>query len=79
MIAPTAEEKVGVRPGDGIVPRPDVVMDRGFDLAASPRAVWPWIVQLGKARAGWYLPRAVERWLPRRALRHVEPRWQDLA
>jgi hypothetical protein len=38
-------------------------------------------VQLGKARAGWYLPRSVERFVPpsRRALRHVDPQWQDLA
>ena len=51
-------------------------MDRGFDLAAPPGEVWPWLVQLGKRRAGWYLPRAVERLVPpsRRALRHVEPR-----
>jgi hypothetical protein len=54
----------------------DVVMDRGFDLAASPDEVWPWLVQLGKRRAGWYLPAAVERLVPpsRRALRHIDPR-----
>jgi hypothetical protein len=54
----------------------DVVMDRGFDLAASPDEDWPWLVQLGKRRAGWYLPAAVERLVPpsRRALRHIDPR-----
>lgn len=54
----------------------DVVMDRGFDLAASPDEVWPWLVQLGKRRAGWYLPAAVERLVPpsRRALWHIDPR-----
>ncbi|MGH3589247.1 MAG: hypothetical protein ACRDQ0_23295, partial [Pseudonocardia sp.] len=36
--------------------------------------------QLGKKRAGWYLPRRVERFVPRsrRALRHVDPRWLGL-
>src|SRR4051794_2920376 len=50
-------------------------MDRAFDLAAPPEAVWPWFAQLGKKRAGWYLPRSVERFLPpsRRALRHLDP------
>lgn len=62
-------------PGDDLV-QADVVMDRGFDLAAAPDAVWPWLVQLGKRRAGWYLPASIERLVPapRRALRHVEPR-----
>ncbi len=57
----------------------DVVMDRGFDLPAPPDRVWPWIVQLGKRRAGWYLPASVERFVPprRRALRRIEPRWLD--
>ena len=60
-------------PGDDLVPRADVVMDRAFDLPAAPEVVWPWFVQLGKKRAGWYLPRSVERFVPpsRRALRHA--------
>ena len=57
--------------------RADVVMDRGFDLPAPPDEVWPWLVQLGKRRAGWYLAASVERLVPpsRRALRCIEPRW----
>ncbi len=49
-------------------------------MAAAPEAVWPWIVQLGKERAGWYLPRMVERFLPRRrrAARDIKPAWQQL-
>ena len=61
-------------PGDDMVPDADVVMDRAFDLAAPPERVWPWFAQLGKRRAGWYLPRSVERLVPvrRRALRHLD-------
>jgi hypothetical protein len=71
----TAAERAAVLPGDELV-RADVVMDRGFDLAAPPEEVWPWLVQLGKRRAGWYLPATVERLVPRRrrALRHLELR-----
>ena len=67
-------------PGDDLIPRPDVVMDRAFDLPAPSEEVWPWFVQLGKKRAGWYLPRNVERFVPpsRRALRYVEPSLQVL-
>ncbi len=68
------------RPGDGIVSHADVVMDRAFTLDAAPELVWPWLVQLGKRRAGWYLPHAIERFLPprRRAARHILPKWQHL-
>jgi len=79
VTATPAEISAGL-PGDGIVPSADVVMDRSFDLDEPPGVVWPWIVQLGKDRAGWYLPRAVERLVPRsrRAARAVVPRWQGL-
>ncbi|HEX4688227.1 MAG TPA: hypothetical protein VH228_15720 [Nocardioides sp.] len=67
-------------PGDDLVPRADVVMDRAFDLPAPPDEVWPWFVQLGKKRAGWYLPHSVERFVPpsRRGLRYLEPSLQQL-
>lgn len=62
-------------PGDDLVPDAQVVMDRAFDLPVRPEQVWPWFAQLGKSRAGWYLPRSVERWVPRRrrALRRLAP------
>lgn len=71
----TASERDATLPGDDLV-KADVVMDRGFDLPAPPGEVWPWLVQLGKRRAGWYLPASVERLVPtsRRALRRIEPR-----
>jgi hypothetical protein len=48
----------GPKPGDDIVPDAAVVMDRDRILPAPARDVWPWIVQLGKDRAGWYMPRS---------------------
>ncbi|MBA3745327.1 hypothetical protein [Sporichthya sp.] len=40
----------------------------------------PWLVQLGKGRAGWYFPSWFERLLPpkNRAIRMIDPRWQGL-
>lgn len=77
----TRAEVAAALPGDDEVPDATVVMDRAATLAADPHQVWPWLVQLGKRRAGWYLPASVERVVPRarRALRHLEPRWQELA
>jgi uncharacterized protein YndB with AHSA1/START domain len=79
-ISATGDEVAVERGGDDIVEAADAVMDRAFTLDASPQQVWPWLVQLGKQRAGWYLPRSVERFVPpaRRALRSIDPRWQSL-
>jgi hypothetical protein len=76
----SAEDVARSLPGDDLVPRADVVMDRAFDLAAPPDGVWPWFVQLGKKRGGWYLPASVERFVPRtrRALRTIDPSLQTL-
>jgi hypothetical protein len=75
-VAPTPAERSAPLPGDEFVARPDVVMDRAFSLPAPPPAVWPWLVQLGKERAGWYLPGWAERWVParRRGQRAIDPR-----
>jgi len=68
------------RPGDELIPDANLVFDRSRTISAPAAAVWPWLLQLGKHRAGWYMPKAVERLLPprRRALRRLEDRWQDL-
>lgn len=80
-VGASPEEVHALLPGDRLVPAADVVMDRGFDLPAQPGAVWPWFVQLGKERSGWYLPRWAEALIPagRRALRTIDPALQDLS
>ena len=61
-------------PGDELIDRTGLVVDRAMTLPAPPERVWPWLLQLGKGRAGWYLPRRVERlgvppaWRPARSL-----------
>lgn len=79
-VAATAAEKRARRPGDDLVDPADVVMDRAFTVPGPPEQVWPWLVQLGKQRAGWYLPARAERFLPRsrRAARTVNPAWLGL-
>ena len=41
-------------PGDERLPDPEVVSTRAIQIAAPASAVWPWLVQLGWGRAGWY-------------------------
>ncbi|MEP6816245.1 MAG: hypothetical protein ABI873_11915 [Marmoricola sp.] len=77
LVRPTAAEVADGLPGDELVPA-DVVMDRAFTLDAVPAEVWPWLVQVGKGRAGWYFPRSVERLIPagRRGAWRIVPELQ---
>ncbi|HST17379.1 MAG TPA: hypothetical protein VLK36_06900 [Gaiellaceae bacterium] len=63
------------------MPAANLVLERRRVVAAAPDELWPWLVQLGKKRAGWYLPRGLERLLPAggRATWAIEPAWQSLA
>ncbi|HXV72045.1 MAG TPA: hypothetical protein VEB69_11660 [Acidimicrobiia bacterium] len=67
-------------PGDEILPDVPMVYDRKAVIDTHVDHVWPWLVQLGKNRAGWYLPWKLERWLPQRmrALRTICSEYQSL-
>jgi hypothetical protein len=41
-------------PGDVVVAKADYVATRAISIDAPPRDVWPWLVQMGSDRAGWY-------------------------
>lgn len=47
-------ENDGSLPGDELVPEPTVSDTRGITIDAPPAAVWPWLLQLGYGRGGWY-------------------------
>jgi hypothetical protein len=50
----TDEEARRTLPGDRLVGRADFVATRAVTIDAPPEAVWPWLVQIGSGRAGWY-------------------------
>lgn len=41
-------------PGDDVVPRAQFNATRAISIGAPPERVWPWIVQLGYGRGGFY-------------------------
>jgi hypothetical protein len=49
----TDEEVWAAMPGDEVVPAA-ASTTRAITIAAAPEEVWPWLVQLGYGRAGWY-------------------------
>ena len=67
-------------PGDDIISDPSMLYDQFITIAASASTIFPWLVQLGKSRGGWYASTWLERLLPRswRATRRIEAQWQTL-
>ena len=50
----TTEEAARPLPGDELVTKADYIATRAITIEAPPRDVWPWLVQIGSGRAGWY-------------------------
>lgn len=50
----TDAEVSGPVPGDEIVPKASFNATRAITIEAPPEQVWPWIVQMGYRRAGFY-------------------------
>ena len=50
----TEAELDATLPGDELTPAADHVVTRAVTIDAPPDAVWPWLVQLGKGRGGFY-------------------------
>ncbi len=40
--------------GDELVPNPRMEYTRAISIKAPPERVWPWLIQIGYGRAGWY-------------------------
>ena len=50
----TEEEAAMALPGDELTPPPVDQCTRAITIAAPPEAVWPWLVQMGADRGGFY-------------------------
>jgi hypothetical protein len=50
----TDEEVERTMPGDDIVNWPTFNATRGITVTANPGDIWPWLLQLGSKRAGFY-------------------------
>ncbi|MDX6374072.1 MAG: hypothetical protein QOD98_3060 [Nocardioidaceae bacterium] len=50
----TPAEVASRLPGDNLMPGAQYKSTRAINIDAPPQAVWPWLVQVGCLRAGWY-------------------------
>ena len=64
-------------PGDDLVPTPTAIDSRGITIDAPPEAVWPWLVQMGFGRAGWYSYDRLD--MRGKSVDTIMPTWQALA
>src|SRR5213593_506430 len=50
----TAPERSRPLPGDDLIPEPIASLTHAITVRCDRRALWPWLVQMGAGRAGWY-------------------------
>ena len=53
-IRATPDEQTRRLAGDELVPTPMASITHAITIRADPADVWPWLVQMGADRAGWY-------------------------
>ena len=72
------DDEVGrVMPGDAVVKHPTFNATRAVTIRARPDQIWPWLVQIGITRAGWYSYDWVDN-LGRPSARRIIPELQHL-
>jgi hypothetical protein len=76
----TRAERAMVLPGDELVPDARYRVDHGITIRAPADSVWPWLVQLGQDRGGFYSYAWLERLIGDdiRNADRIHPEWQHL-
>jgi hypothetical protein len=54
QVRATPDERARTLAGDDFIPRPIGSVNHAITIHRPPRDVWPWLVQMGSNRAGWY-------------------------
>lgn len=73
----TDDEVAGPVVGDDVVGAARLVATRAIDLDAPPADVFPWLLQMGHGRAGWYSYDLLDN-LGRPSARRIHPEWQQV-
>jgi hypothetical protein len=76
----TRAERSMVLPGDALVPDARYRVDHGITIRAPADSVWPWLVQLGQDRGGFYSYAWLERLVGAdiHNADRIHPEWQQL-
>lgn len=74
---PESSEETRRLPGDELLPDAGAQITHAVTIAATPEAIWPWLVQMGCQRAGFYSIDALDNDATRSA-REIHPELQRL-
>jgi hypothetical protein len=74
----TDEEIYSPMPGDELVPDPTYNATRAITIEATPEEIWPWLVQMGYGRAGFYGYDLIENLGSKRGIHSAESILPDL-
>jgi hypothetical protein len=77
----SADERDRVWPGDALVGPEHHTLTRAITIAAPADRVWPWLLQFGLGRAGFYSYELLERivGIPVKNVASIVPEFQDLS
>jgi hypothetical protein len=73
----TQEEVAAAMPGDDLLPWAQYRATRAITIGASREEIWPWLVQVGCLRAGWYANDLLDNFA-RPSARRIIPELQDI-
>ena len=73
----TPQEVAASMAGDDLLPHAQYRTTRAITINAGPADVWPWLVQVGYRRAGWYAGDLLDNFA-RPSVRRIVPELQDL-
>jgi hypothetical protein len=72
------DEVNGPYPGAELIPGGTRSATMAVTINAPPSGVWPWLVQMGYGRAGWYSWDHLDNW-GRVSADRIHPEWQQIA
>ena len=75
----TATEQQAALPGDELTGVAQRQVTRAITIHTTPERIWPWLVQMGAERGGWYSYAWLETTIlrcPIRNAEHIVPQWQ---
>jgi hypothetical protein len=74
----TDEETARAYPGADLIPGGARSATMATTIDAPPARVWPWLVQMGTDRAGWYSWDRLDNF-GRRSAERIHPEWQEIS
>jgi hypothetical protein len=74
----TPAERAKTLAGDDLIPQPIGTVNHAITIHRSPHNVWPWLVQMGSGRAGWYAYDFIDNGSQHSAER-ILPEYQDIS